>query len=65
MPNQTPMVLTDELRAALKKIEESSGAEIDDPAFAAQLRKGAEEHAEILRRSRELGNKRVYRTGGW
>lgn len=53
--------LTDELKAELAKLESVSPDKIDDPAIADKLRKGAEEHTEILRRSRELGNRRVYR----
>lgn len=59
--NKPELKMTPEIRAAMEKLEAATPAEIDDPAFAAELRRGAEEHAEILRRSRELGNLRVYR----
>jgi hypothetical protein len=55
------LTMTPEIRAAIDKLEAATAAEIDDPAVAAELRRGAEDHAEILRRSRELGNRRVYR----
>ncbi|HEU4732397.1 MAG TPA: hypothetical protein VFT22_31095 [Kofleriaceae bacterium] len=55
------LAMTAEIEAAIRKLEAATAAEIDDPNVAEQLRKGAEDHAEVLRRSRELGNRRVYR----
>lgn len=55
------LTLSPEILAAIKRLEASTPAEIDDPTIAAELRRGAEEHAEILRRSRELGDRRIFR----
>lgn len=61
MPQTPKLAMTPEILAAIKKLEAMTGEEIDDPTVAAMLRKGAEEHVEILRRSRELGDRKVYR----
>lgn len=55
------LVMTPEVEAAIRRLEAATAEEIDDPKVAEQLRKGAEAHDDVLRRSRELGNRRVYR----
>ncbi len=48
-----------ETAAAIEKFE-SSTEDTLSPETAQQLRKDVEEHQDILRRSRELGNNKVY-----
>lgn len=61
MSDSSGVKMTEELRREIEKLENLTAEEIDDPRVNELLLKGAKEHAEVLRRSRELGNRRIYK----
>jgi hypothetical protein len=50
-----------EVRRAIERFEAAGTDEVDEARLACKLRLAAEEHAELLCRSREVGDLRVYR----
>jgi hypothetical protein len=50
-----------EVRRAIERFEAAGADAADEERLAIKLRQAAEEHAELLRRSREVGDLRVYR----
>lgn len=53
--------ITPEIQAEINRLEALTAAEIDDFAITIALRKGAEEQAEILRLSKQYGDRIRFR----
>jgi len=53
--------MDEELRLLVERLQKPEAHADDDARLRPHLTEAAQEHEDILRRSRELGNKRVYR----